>query len=354
MTEAVQRTVAILHPAISSRGGNWLEAFVPATSGYRFDLVLAPAPEQSWHERGGRTNASGWWVHFRHAIKGLRSRPDAIVTSFPQLAFACCLLRPVLSRKTKIIGWSFNFGKASQDRIARLYGMILRHANLLVVHSTEEVGVYARAFGILPAKLKFVPLQVGDVKVEPKDEGFDAIALGSAWRDYGTLCDAVRGTDLRVLIIASPAAMRGVDVPENVVVRSGLSRLECRALQAAAPVTVIPISPRANAAGQVTFVFSMSKARAIVATDSIGIRDYLVDGEEVILVPEQDAETMATVLLSLRDNPELAKKLGAAAQKAWRERNSDPVAARHLVACLDQVFGSAVVGTATIPPTVLT
>ncbi|MDO5646747.1 glycosyltransferase [Paracoccus sp. (in: a-proteobacteria)] len=331
-------TVAIIHPSVDE-GGRWIDDFVDPAAPYRFVKFGPNRAPLNWHKRGKTTTRAEWRNHFAQAYRAMKTRPDLVVASFPPLTFACCVLKTLMFSKTRIIGWSFNFGGASKSKLAAVYGRVFRRAAALVVHSTAEIAFYARAFGLAPDRLRFIPYQQGELTAAEPDECFDLVAMGSAGRDYAALCDAVRGTGLRVLVIAKPSALNGIDIPDEVECRADLTLPECHSLSLSAPLAVLPVSETSSAAGQVTVLIAMAQGRAIIATRCPGTEDYLTDGVDSVLVPPHDSGALRDAILALHSDPDRASRLGQAAQATWQQKYSDPAAGQNLRALLDEVTG---------------
>ena len=51
-------------------------------------------------------------------------------------------------------------------------------------------------------------------------------------------------------------------------------------------------------------------ARAVIATRSRGLSDYLIDGENCLLVPAGDVKALRAAIRRLCDDPALAQRLG--------------------------------------------
>lgn len=62
-------------------------------------------------------------------------------------------------------------------------------------------------------------------------------------------------------------------------------------------------------------VEAMAAGCACIATDVVGVRGVIEDGVNGLLVPENDAQSMATALSRLIRNPDLARTLGAKARE---------------------------------------
>ncbi|KAF0676906.1 glycosyltransferase [Profundibacterium mesophilum] len=334
--------VGILHPSHYVAGNSrWIDDFVDPDAGYVFEKVKRGARGDDWHKRGSTTTLGEWRSHFRQSYEGMSRDYDVVVANFPPLIFACCLWKLLLRRRTRVVGWTFNFGPASRSRLAPAAGRVLRAAARLVTHSRSEIPYYAKAFGLSEEKLLFVPLQQGDINAAPVPEAGSGyvIAMGSAGRDYGLLMRAVRDLGRKVIVIAKPALLEGLDIPSNVELRSGLTLAECRDLAAGASVMAVPLDASAEASGQVTFLAAMALNVPIVATAGAGTQDYLEDGVSAVLVPADDADAFAKALARLLDDDEMRTALAGRAHRRWMEQYSDAAAGRNLVQVLDGVTG---------------
>ena len=341
--DAAPRRVALLHGS-SDPDARWLEPFVPgeARARYAFDIVPRDDELPSWHERGGTATLGEWRSAFAYARKGLRTRPDVLVTTFPQAALAACALKRATRSPTRIVGWTFNLGATDNAAKGRAAGAMLRAADALIVHSREEVARYGAWMRLPEGILRFEPLQRGRVRLEAReDEPRYALAMGTAKRDYVTLFEAVAGWPGRLVVVAGASALDGLTPPPNTQVRSGLSQAECLELNARAAVSVVPIANQETASGQVTFLQSMALGVPVIATDCPGTRDYLTHEADALVVPPRDPSALRTALDRLWSDDALHARLGAAGRARWEAECSDEAAGRALVAVLDDVTGRA-------------
>jgi glycosyltransferase involved in cell wall biosynthesis len=104
-----------------------------------------------------------------------------------------------------------------------------------------------------------------------------------------------------------------------------LDRAEVTALQAAADVVSVPSRTAADGSREaqgLSVVEAMALARPVVASDVGGIPDAIRDGVNGLLVPERNPPAIARSILRLHAEPELAGRLGAAAQETAQARYS--------------------------------
>jgi glycosyltransferase involved in cell wall biosynthesis len=137
-----------------------------------------------------------------------------------------------------------------------------------------------------------------------------AISLGSANRDYALLFEVLAARPVRTIVVASKAALEGLDVPDCVEVMSGLSLEQCHDLLQGARVSIIPVANPTTASGQVTLLNSMGLGRATIITRCPGSVDYVVDGETAVLVSPGSREEMANALDRLWTDDDYRTRLG--------------------------------------------
>lgn len=92
----------------------------------------------------------------------------------------------------------------------------------------------------------------------------------------------------------------------------------------------------------------MSLGRPAVVTRVGGVPDAVEDGRTGLVVPPNDAASLAEALLRLLSDPALAARLGAAAQARYRSRYTPQHCARAVEHCLLTAAGRSVVVPATV------
>lgn len=145
-------------------------------------------------------------------------------------------------------------------------------------------------------------------------------------RDYKLLIDASRGLPVSLEIAASgPWYAREkngkmpVDLPENVKIVKHLPKNELRDMYARSQFVVLPIGDELFSAGATAILESSCMERAVIATRSQGILDYVIDGETGILVDPWDTVALREAIDYLLAHPEEAQRLGQNARKRVEE-----------------------------------
>ena len=146
----------------------------------------------------------------------------------------------------------------------------------------------------------------------PAESNSHAIcAVGSQARDYATLLEAMRRIPhIPLVLVATPANLRGLAVPPNVTVKFDIPRREAEAVVRQSRFMVLPLLHARVPCGHVTMVTAMYCSRAIVATESSGISDYLVPGHNGLTVPPGDPAALAAAIEKLWNDPATAARLG--------------------------------------------
>lgn len=135
--------------------------------------------------------------------------------------------------------------------------------------------------------------------------------------------------------------VRDLGLGDRVHFTGSLSHGEVLALIASAEVFVMPSirDPSGNVDGlPVVVLEAMAAGRPVVATDVSGMSLAVEQGRTGLLVPEQDPAALAAGILSLLNEPNLARSFGEAGRlRVQRELNWEAIAERH-----DRLYAAAV------------
>lgn len=144
-------------------------------------------------------------------------------------------------------------------------------------------------------------------------------SAGQEYRDYLTLCKAVDGLDVEVVIAAGsrwskrPDLIRNYDVPSNVSICT-LDSADLRQLYADSLFVVMPLFDVDFQAGVTTILEAMAMGKAVVCSATRGQTDVIVDGENGRYVPPSDPSSLRAVIQELLDKPSTLASFGATAR----------------------------------------
>ena len=140
-------------------------------------------------------------------------------------------------------------------------------------------------------------------------------AVGLEFRDYPTLMRAVDGLDVQVVIAAASPWSKRADttqdraIPSNVTVQR-FSQFELRQLYADSAFVVMPLFNVNFQAGITAILEAMAMSRAVICSRTPGQTDAVVDGENGLYVPANDAAALRAAISNLLEHPAEAARLG--------------------------------------------
>jgi glycosyltransferase involved in cell wall biosynthesis len=329
----------MIAPFMRHSDNKWLGRFIQGTR-HSFDTL----PADYVHDRSrSHTDLAGWLDYFRHAWRALRaaSGPERVglITSFPQLPLAVGLLSILLGKRVPVVAWTFNVGMLPSGLKRAISRHAFRRIDAFIVHSRAEIDQCSKCFGIDKAKLVFVPLQTVYKRTAAPAQPSQpyVVAMGSAGRDYALLFDVLRDVPLKTIVVAGAHAVSGLEVPDCVEIRSGLTRDECLQVLQDARMSVVPVANESTASGQVTLLDSMAAGIATIVTRCPGSVDYVTDGTTAILVAPGNEDELRDAMTRVWNDERLRESLGKAGEAHVLRHFSDAAVAQRLRDICDAV-----------------
>jgi glycosyltransferase involved in cell wall biosynthesis len=148
------------------------------------------------------------------------------------------------------------------------------------------------------------------------------LAVGQEQRDYETLAQAVVGTGIRLIIVASSlwsTSQKHIPEAQEVTILSHIPYHELRCLYARARLVVVPLFDVDYAAGVNSALEGMAMGKTVLVSHTRGISDYVIDNETGIYVSPLNPTELRNAILSLWEQPAELKRLGANARQAVEE-----------------------------------
>lgn len=315
----------------------WIDLFVNNPD-YSFHHIPPVVPLPKWHDRKSElTVLPEWMIYLRQAVAAYRTKPDIVISVFPQLAASAGLLK-TFSSDTKVIAWMFNVGTCHGGIRRTLAKLALSKVDLFVVHTRREIEIYAEWLNMPREKFVFIPYQSPEVETlaEEDTENPFIAAMGSAHRDYKMFADVIGELNIPTVVASGKAAFKGVTVPDCMQTPFGITKRDCLELTQRARVNVIPLLPKPSvtAAGQVTLVEAMFMGKVLVATEYYGVEDYIEHGKTGLLVKPHDRDGMRDAIKLLWNDGDMRRELARNAQDYARKISSDQAAGCNLEAQL--------------------
>jgi glycosyltransferase involved in cell wall biosynthesis len=204
-----------------------------------------------------------------------------------------------------------------------------------------ETESFPRTWGLRSSRVCFTPwpLTLKD-ELASTDNG-RVFAGGNSLRDYGPLM-AAAGSISAPVDIATSVIDRDASGPLAANLTIGpRPQAEYDEMLRAAAVVVVPLEARDDrASGQTTYVNAMARGKAIVATDTPGVRDYIQDGETGLIVSPGDAEAMARAVGRLLADPAERARIGGRAREHALSELTLTRYATHLLEVVDETLAA--------------
>jgi glycosyltransferase involved in cell wall biosynthesis len=258
---------------------------------------------------------------------------DLIVTHLPLVT---CWTELFCRRRRKCphVAFAFNFTELPCGPRLVLMRRAFQTLDRVIVFSSFEKALYSDHFRIrdADARIDVIPWRIRDPRTlgatsvadsasesgsSASNPGSGAIcAVGSQGRDYATLLEAMRQLPhIPLVLVAGARNLRGLNPPPNVEVRQNIPLAEAEAIIRWSRFVVVPLRDSQTACGHVTIVYSLFEERAVVATNSAALAEYVIPGRNGRLVEPHDARALARAIDDLWRNPQEARRLGAAGRE---------------------------------------
>jgi glycosyltransferase involved in cell wall biosynthesis len=145
----------------------------------------------------------------------------------------------------------------------------------------------------------------------------------------------------RLIVVSGAHALSGLDVPDFVEVRAGLTSRECQDLSERARLNVVPLRDVATAAGVVSLLEAMILGKAVIATRTTGTLDYIEDGRTGIMTPPDDEVALRAAIERVWSDSALRESLGQSARSRAVSDFTFAAAARRMRTLLDGLESGA-------------
>jgi glycosyltransferase involved in cell wall biosynthesis len=201
----------------------------------------------------------------------------------------------------------FNFTDLPVGVRRRLMRYAFRQVTRFTVHSRMEIDLYSRYFDIPKDRIRLRLWGIGTPEVFPEfplEPGRYVSSIGGNGRDYRTFIEASRSLPaIPFVLVVRPDSLKGLEIPKNVKVFVNMPFAEAMNILLHSVFTVLPLNGEQRATGHVTLVCAMHLAKAVVATDSAGISDYVRPGYNGVCCEASSAGKLSQAIAQLWDDP---------------------------------------------------
>lgn len=254
-----------------------------------------------------------------------RDKPDVVFSLSERVGLPLAMLLPKGVRHIVMMHHPMSAQKISlmrRGRFGRRWDRIFTLSSAEAHGLRDALHVTDEMISVLPSPVDtdfYAPLDY-DI---PLDEQNHVQALGLSHRDYPTLLHAMRTLpDITCHIRSGSTWVKGRAgheseiIPDNVTLQPFVHPSKLREAYAYSRFIVVPVVGSTQwSAGCTAVLQAQSMGKAVVATNTSGLRDYVSDGETGILVPPGDADAMARAIDELWRNPERSAEIGRRARE---------------------------------------
>jgi glycosyltransferase involved in cell wall biosynthesis len=265
-------------------------------------------------------------------------RYDLIVSGNDSVAVGLVAARRLLRLRMRIAIWDFSpsetwrVRRVAQDRTLPFVDGVLALNQIQDSYIHERWGTRVLVIGHWVDTAFFTP--------RPDTEGTYVLSVGDDdGRDYPTLIAALEGLDVRTHI-RTGRALAGAG-PEVEPIRGRLSAPALRDLYADARFVVVPLRPDTrNASGISTIMEAGAMGKAVIVSDSDGVREFVRDGETGLVVSADDPPALRVAIERLLADPGLCHRLGLGGRR-FMEATAEPAVFAPRLAAAYRVLGGA-------------
>lgn len=191
-----------------------------------------------------------------------------------------------------------------------------------IVYSSSEVELYSTQLGIPKDKIIFTPYCLPEHEIPETDDRLVnmkyVFSTGRSNRDYDALFDAAAKGGFNLVVACDELENR--DYGPNVQVLDSVFGDEMRKYLYNSAIVAVSLKNPDVSSGQLVFLQAMQYGKVIMCTDCSGVRDYLEDSRNAILVKttEQWADEITRVL----NDDELRLRLSETSKGDFKARFS--------------------------------
>ena len=263
-----------------------------------------------------------WWRLARD-VQRRHAEYDAIVTWGEKLSLALLMQQQLASVSKPHIALMYQFEKPN---IRIPLSLLKRNLHSVVTWSSVQRQALIERIRFPRERVYLIRHYVDQVFYSPRPLEDDMIcAVGAEMRDYATLLEALRGTQIRCHVAADhvriPGRFRLLNdrrvAVSNLSARAGtnvtmgrMSLTELRDLYARSRFVVVPLLPSDTDNGVTVILEAMAMGKPVICSRTRGQVDVIEEGVTGHYVPVGDAAALRAAILSLWNEPLRAQQMG--------------------------------------------
>lgn len=279
----------------------------------------------NWKHVSAQAQQVPAWLPRRHSLqrasaalatRGLLPAGNSILVSHgPRMSMYGAFANQARRERVTHLAYSFNFTNLPTGLERAAMTRAFNSIDRFVVFSKMERSLYSDYFNLSAEKIDMIHWAVEPPQVpecdRPLVNGEYICAIGSQGRDYKILFEAMdRLPKIKMVLVATADSVAGLRVPANVDIRLQVPLQLVHNIVAKSRFMVLPLAGARVPCGHVTIVSAMHLGKAIVATRSDGIADYIQNQINGLTAIPNNALELAQVIDALYGAPEACLRLG--------------------------------------------
>jgi hypothetical protein len=287
-----------------------------------FDEAFDLAWDESILRDAGISRMPHWW-NLAAEVQRRRAEYDAVVTWGEKLSLALLFQQQFSRESQPHIAMMYQFEKLN---VRGPLELLKRNLHAVVTWSSVQRRALVERIGFPADRVYMVRHYVDQVFYSPRTGADDMIcAVGAEMRDYTTLYEALRGTDIPCHVAADHVRVPGpfrllndrrvaiediLPSAEPGLTRGRMTLPELRNLYARSRFVVVPLLPSNTDNGVTCILEAMAMGKPVICSRTRGQVDVLRDGVTGLYVPVGDPRALRTAITSLWHDPERARQMG--------------------------------------------
>lgn len=248
-----------------------------------------------------------------------KSQYQVVFAMSERVGIPFAVLNRMLPQRRHLVAMFQSWSHRQEMAIRRLHLSTAMDTILVHCQSMKQVFI---DLGAPPERIHVAPYGIdhrffvpqSDIAVQP---GF-VLSVGEVRsRNYELLFESVKGLPAEFMVLASgmwyareKSRHVSASLPDTIQVRRGVPPEQLRTLYAQAQFVVLPVRNVKFSAGATASLEAMAMGRAVIATRSPGIRDFIRDGETGLLVEPDNPYELREAIAYLLANPQRARQMG--------------------------------------------
>lgn len=269
---------------------------------------------------------------------------DAVVTTGHRPALSFAFFNNFLKTKRVHVIKEFYIDEKSTSTRWKSYFFrsVFKNVRLIITSCTGET-LYLRNWLKLPIHcFKFMPWPSNIPVLEDNDldSGY-VFAAGRSLRDWVTFFDAISGTGLKSVVVATKIDISKLTIPQEVALYCDIPHEEYLELLKRARFVVIPLRKTFRSVGASAILEAMALGKAIITPKVSGTIDYIRTGIDGLFYEPGNSSDLKSKILKLSNDSDLRKKIGKAGQALVKKGFNKQSYSLAMFKALSEICGGA-------------